>query len=127
MSELLTFFRFCLVGAIGFAVDAGCTLAFTQLLGWPPALSRVAAFALAASTTWFLNRSFTFRSAASAATWLPYVLLTAFGAMLNFVIYMAWLAAFGTRPVDIFLAVASGSAAALALNYAISRKHVFAL
>jgi len=126
MTELSMFLRFCLVGGLGFVVDAGCTLAFTQLLGWPPGLSRVLAFALAASTTWFCNRSFTFRSAAGASTWLPYVLLTAFGAVLNLGVYMAWLAVFGTSATDIFLGVVFGSAAALALNYAISRRYVFA-
>jgi len=126
VSEVSTFLRFCLVGAIGFAVDAGCTLAFTQLLAWHPGLSRVLAFTLAASTTWFWNRRFTFRSSAGGRTWLPYVLLTAFGAMVNFAVYLAWLGVFGTGPIDIFLGVASGSAAALAMNYAISRRYVFA-
>jgi len=44
----------------------------------------------------------------------------------NLAVYLAWLGVFGTGPIDIFLGVAFGSAAALAMNYAISRRYVFA-
>ena len=125
MSEVLRLGRFCLVGALGFILDAGATVALTHAMDWSPGLARVLAFTLAASATWFLNRSFTFRSAATAKTWLPYVLLTAAGAVLNIAIYMAWLYVAGTQPLQILIGIALGSAAALTLNYGIARRYVF--
>jgi hypothetical protein len=52
--------------------------------------------------------------------------LTAFGAGLNFGIYMAWLAMVGTQALDVLVGVALGSAAALSVNYGVSRRYVFA-
>ena len=115
------FARFCAVGVVGFVVDAGVTLALTQTAGWQPLPGRVLAFVLAATVTWALNRRFTFRSKAGAATWAPYVALTGVGAAINVGTYMAWLWFAGEDASSILVGVALGSVVALGFNFAASR------
>lgn len=115
------FLRFCLVGVVGFLVDAGLTLLFTQTVLLPPLPSRIAAFVLAATVTWLLNRRYTFRSTAGARSWLPYVTATGFGAVINISVYWLWLRLVGESPEAIVDGVALGSVVALAFNYFVSR------
>jgi putative flippase GtrA len=115
------FARFCAVGVVGFVVDAGLTLALTQMAGWQPLPGRVLAFLVAATVTWSLNRRFTFRSDKGAATWAPYVALTAVGAGINVGTYMAWLWLAGQSAVNLLVGVALGSVAALGFNFVASR------
>lgn len=116
-----SFLRFCLVGAVGFLADAGLTLLFTQTAQLPPLPSRIAAFVLAATVTWLLNRRYTFRSTASARSWLPYVTATGFGAVINISVYWLWLKTAGESPGAILGGVALGSVVALVFNYFVSR------
>jgi putative flippase GtrA len=115
------FARFCAVGAVGFAVDAGITLALTQAMHWPPLQARVVAFLIAASATWQLNRRFTFRSTAGAATWAPYVLLTSVGAGINVGTYLLWVWMAGQGARSVLTGVALGSIVALAFNFLASK------
>jgi len=111
------FARFCLVGVVGFVVDAGVTLVLTQAAGWPPLTGRIFAFVIAATVTWSLNRRFTFRSERGASSWGPYVMLTGVGAGINVGAYMAYLWLAGESGVNILTGVALGSVAALAFNF----------
>lgn len=120
-SGVEAFARFCAVGVVGFVVDAGVTLALTQAAGWQPLSGRVLAFLIAATVTWTLNRRFTFRSEAGAATWAPYVALTGVGAGINVGTYMAWLWFAGKDASNILVGVALGSVVALGFNFATSR------
>jgi putative flippase GtrA len=119
------FVRFCIVGVLGFFADAGMTLAMTQLIHAGPMPGRVVAFVSAASLTWYLNRRYTFRSDGGNESWAPYVLLTAFGALINIGVYHAWLQAAGTAPEELVIGVALGSVVALAFNFSVSRYVVF--
>lgn len=116
-----TFLRFCAVGVVGFAADASLTLLFTQLVHVPPLPSRAVAFLIAATATWSLNRSYTFRSTAGGGSWLPYVVLTGVGALINIGVYWSWLSFFGADADDILTGVALGSCVALAFNFFASR------
>ena len=117
--------RFCIVGSIGFVIDAGLTLLFTQTAHWQPEMARVVGFLFAATATWQLNRRFTFRSNASVRSLLPYIALAAAGAAVNFAIFVVWLRLAGTSPPQILLGVALGAVAALTLNFAVSRRFVY--
>lgn len=119
------FVRFCVVGVIGFAVDAGATVYLTQSVDRDPLQARVVAFLLAATVTWALNRRFTFRSKAGVSTWVPYVMLTAVGAAINLGIYLAWIRFAGEDAFGVLSGVGAGSIAALSFNFLASRK-VFA-
>ena len=50
------FGTFALVGAAGFAVDAGIVLAMVHGAGWHPIPTRLLSFPLALAVTWWLNR-----------------------------------------------------------------------
>jgi putative flippase GtrA len=115
------FARFCAVGVVGFGFDAGITLALTQTMQWLPLPARVVAFLVAASVTWQLNRRFTFRSTADAATWVPYVLLTGIGAGINVGTYLLWVWIAGQGARSVVTGVALGSMVALAFNFLASR------
>lgn len=117
--------RFCIVGSIGFAIDAGLTLLLSQTVHWRPEPARVVGFLVAATATWEMNRRFTFRSSASARSLLPYVLLAAVGATVNFGVFVGWLRLAGTAPLQILLGVALGAIAALSLNFSVSRRFVY--
>lgn len=119
------FLRFCIVGTIGFAVDGGLTLLLSQLAGIDPLPARLAAFLVAASVTWLLNRSYTFKAGGGGSSWLPYVLCTALGAFINLGIYSAWLAWAGQGWPQVLAGVALGSVAALGFNFLVSRHVVF--
>ncbi len=117
--------RFCVVGSLGFGVDAALTLLLTQAAGWNPAPSRLVAFLIAATVTWALNRRFTFRSTLGVSTWTPYVLFTSIGAAINIVVFLGWIWVTSDRAVSVFTGVALGSASALVFNF-FAAKAIFA-
>lgn len=119
------FLRFCMVGTVGFVVDAGTTMLLTQMLAVAAAPARVMAFLVAASVTWALNQRFTFKAGSDMATWLPYVVSTSLGALINIGVYLLWLRWAGHSPTQIVVGVAMGSVCALAFNYTIARRVIF--
>ena len=87
--------------------------------------ARVLSILAALSLTWALNRRHTFasRDPKRLAEWSRYALVNGLGATLNFAAYACLLAAWPqTAPL---LALAAGSALALAFNYLGSRYFVF--
>jgi putative flippase GtrA len=80
-----------------------------------------AAFIVAATITWGLNRRYTFKSMAGLGSWVPYVLLTGVGALINIGVYWTWLAWAGIGSLSIVGGVAAGSVAALSFNFLASR------
>ena len=115
------FLRFCAVGVVGFLVDASGTLLLSQVAALSPLPARIAAFIVAATITWGLNRRYTFKSMAGLGCWVPYVLLTGVGALINIGVYWTWLAWAGIGPLSIVGGVAAGSVAALSFNFLASR------
>jgi putative flippase GtrA len=98
------FLRFGLVGTLGFVVDAGLLrLLLTTGLGYYG--GRLVSFLAAATATWLLNRSFTFRrdpgrrspgavtddmaqaQPSLAREWLAYLALMTLGGAVNYGIY----------------------------------------
>ena len=73
----MIFLRFCAVGMLGFLVDSATTLAMTQIVRLGPVSGRIVAFIVAATVTWHVNRRYAFRSSASYASLLPYLMFTA--------------------------------------------------
>ena len=127
------FLRFLVAGAAGFAVDYGMLLAFTGALHWPPLMARVGSVALAISSTWLINRMWTFRPAAGetrardiAREALGYGAVQLTGAAANFLIYASLVAILGSKPLNLLAALVAGSCAALAINYFGARRFVFA-
>lgn len=116
------FARFCLVGAVGFAVDAGLLVLIlrTGVLG--PVAARLISFGSAVLVTFALNRRWSFRSGPGDSRsfigdLVAYLGVQGFGFLCNLTVYTAALAALPgpwSRPLPC-LALASG--AALIVNY----------
>lgn len=121
------FLRFCLVGGVGFVVDAGALLLLIGA-GLDRYSGRVLSYLAAATVTWVLNRRYTFAGAAPQALhrqWAHYVGVNALGAGVNYLVYVGCLLASDTFYRHPVLAVAAGSAVALVFNFAANRYLVF--
>ena len=117
------FAKFCIAGGLAFVVDAGVLMALADGLGMNPYLGRVLSFLAAATTTWWINRRFTFRVAASPtrAEWVRYVGLMVLGAAVNYGAYAASIAWWDVARANLWLGVAIGSVAGLGINFMTSR------
>lgn len=119
---------FTLIGAAGFGIDAGLLMLGHQLLGlgWP--VARVISFSAAATVTWLLNRTLTFKDrsgTAKASEWRRYVAVNGVGAVLNLGIFLAliqYVPMFEDRALP---ALAVAACIALAFNFLGSRTVVF--
>lgn len=125
------FLRFALVGGIGFGVDVAVLY---LLLGAGAGLiaGRAGSFLAAATSTWQLNRRYTFTGRpgvagirATSRQWLRFVLANAVGGAVNVGIYAALVTQASLCAELPALAVAAGSVAGLVFNYTVSRLWVF--
>ncbi|GAB7024122.1 GtrA family protein [Salidesulfovibrio brasiliensis] len=126
MRRLLTgsFARYCVGGALGFAVDAGIVLLLEQL-AMDPFTSRVFSIIIAIAVTWVYHRNVTFTPAGDGILKElgRYYVSNALGAGVNYTVYSAWLILFAPKHLIIPLAVAS--IVALAFNYVMAKFFVF--
>lgn len=125
---LREFIAFCGVGTIGFIVDAGLIQLLAGAWKWDPYLARILTYLCAATVTWSLNRSITFRHAKGAdwrSQWSRYVVVNAVGAGINYLAFAATLLVSQTAHSYPALAVAVGSIVGLAFNFTLSKAVVF--
>lgn len=120
------FFRFGLVGVLGFAIDATVlSLALMAHTGLLP--GRCISYLVAASFTWLANRRWTFQDQGRSPLkqWLRFLAANSCGGALNYGVYaflvLHW-HVFAAFPV---LAVAIGSISGLATNFLLSKFVVF--
>lgn len=120
------FIKFCCVGVAGFAVDAGIVTGLTAL-GLDPFLGRLISFLCGMTTTWFLNRVFTFADHDEKwlSQWLRFASVNSIGGLINYAVYAAAVALVPFFRDHLVLAVALGSVAGLAWNFTGSSKLVF--
>lgn len=123
--------RFGTVGIVGFLVDAAVLTAGIAL-GTGPWLGRVLSYLAAATTTFGLNRAWTFRSAArpagrrgAARQWGLFLLVNLVGFACNYGTYAALLAGIPLVAAQPILGVAAGSLAGLLGNFLLARRFVF--
>ncbi len=123
------FLRFFIVGGVGFIIDAAVLTALVRGLGVDPYSARAASFLAASSTTWWLNRQFTFRSDAHrhpiTRQWLIFVLVSIGGALINYGIYVATLQLWPLAQAWPVIGVAFGSLAGMGFNFPASKLIVF--
>lgn len=117
-----------MVGVAGFVVDWACLTMFLWLgAGFP--LGRALSFMCAVTSTWLLNRLWTFASTDPLLLrqFVRFVSANAVGGALNYGVSVLLVLAlpdlFGAYPV---LAIAAGSLAGLAANFTLSKRYVFA-
>ena len=85
--ELLRLVRFGLIGASGFCVDLSTYTILLARLGAAPEVARIGAYAVAATSNWFFNRTFTFADRPRAphlVQWNKYLLMCAVSFVPNF-------------------------------------------
>lgn len=127
MNQLLVkqFLRFAAVGTAGFVIDAGSVEILGNTLGLVG--SQLAAFAVATSATWALNRRFTFGSSAYPLhqEWLRYIASNLLGWAVNNGVYLWAVMQFPMASNHPVLAVAAGSIAGMFFNFAASRHLAF--
>lgn len=121
------FIAFALVGIAGLVADIAA-LHVTQLVGMDKYSGRLCSYLVAATTTWALNRRFTFharRSVNVLGEWARFLSANAVGGALNYATYAAlvtWATIVSAHP---WLGVCAGSIAGLTANFTLSRRLVF--
>jgi putative flippase GtrA len=122
------FSRFALVGAAGFVVDLLALQMALHVLGTDAFTGRGLSYLCAASSTWIMNRHFTFaaeRTNSPWREWARFLMGNAAGGAVNLGVYAALLG--GGLPLVSapWFALAVGSVAGLFFNFIASRRFVF--
>jgi putative flippase GtrA len=128
LSRRFQFLSFAVVGVIGFLVDSAVLYAAKDGLGLGLYAGRVLSFLVAATTTWILNRTFTFgrpQAPSLVREWLRFLSVNSIGGLVNYATYSALVATVAQVAEHPILGVAAGSIAGLAFNYLGSKHAVF--
>lgn len=126
IATLVQFLMFGSVGTIGFLFDTATVYALRYSLGLYGA--GAAAYVVAASVTWLLNRLWTFRGLGSGPVhhqWARFVLVNLGGFILNrgtYALLVTFVARCAEQPV---FAVGAGAIVGMFLNFSLSRSMVF--
>lgn len=124
----LEFLRFGIVGTIGFIVDT--TVLYAAIaLGSGLYLGRAISYLSAATTTWGLNRIWTFRGRGGGPVhrqWALFVAVNLVGFALNYGTYAVLVTFVPVVTAHPILGVAAGSIAGMFANFTLSRTLVFA-
>ena len=121
--------KFALVGGSGFVVDACVLMLLYQWLQIDLLVARAAAFFVAASSNWLLNRVFTFSdrdlSGKKTSEWMRFVVSAIAAAVPNIgIFYLLMLALPETLPW-IFFAMGCGILAGYVCNYQLAKHWVY--
>lgn len=122
------FLSFAAVGVVGFVVDASALYLAIHALGAGLYGGRLLSYLAAATTTWALNRGYTFRTQRGhnkLAEWARFLAANSVGGLVNYTTYailVTWVPLATSHPV---LGVAAGSIAGLTINFLLSRRVVF--
>lgn len=122
------FGKFGLVGVVGLVVDTAVVYALVFGAGLEFFAARIPAYLAAATTTFALNRAFTFRGAADAPLyrqWAAFLAANAFGGVVNYGVSIGLEATLPLAEAHPVLAVAAGSLSGMVLNFAASKHLVF--
>lgn len=129
MTLATEFRRFLVVGTVGFAIDGGLVWMLVSD-GMNPFVTRCFSFPCAVIVTWWLNRVWTFPSSPSASRRgqiTAYFAVQLLGAMTNLIAYASLLLLVEATALNALIAFAVGSIAGLFVNFAGSKRFVFAL
>lgn len=126
-SLIVQFARFGVVGVVGFGIDV--LVLYTALaMGLGLYSGRLVSYLVAATTTWAMNRAYTFRKGSNVSKtkqWVIFVLLNTLGGAINYGVYAGLVngvVLFEYYPV---FAVAVGSLSGMVVNFTLSRTYVF--
>lgn len=119
-------FSFGWIGVVGFVVDAAVftvvNVFLQNLYG-----ARVISYLAAASTTWFLNRKFTFDQSNLSPwrEWRRFILLQTAGGAVNYGVYAFLVSSYAVFTSFPIAAIAVGSVAGMAVNFTTAKFLVF--
>lgn len=119
--------RFAFAGGVGFLVDAG-VLYLMLWLGLGYYAGRAVSFLCAVWATWQINRRYTFTSTrrrSPLSEWWRYLAAMSAGGGVNYAAYSSVVALLRPAPWLPLFAVAAGSIAGLAINFATAKWWVF--
>ncbi len=129
MEKLIRQFgMFGLVGIAGLLVDMAALRLLLNGIGLDFYSARVLSFLAAATTTWALNRRFTFREANHAPLlrqWAAFVAANSLGGVVNYTVYAALVSTLALCARWPEIGVAAGSVAGMFLNFAASKRLIF--
>lgn len=124
---IVQFFRFGVVGVIGFLVDSAVLYAMLWLsMGFMS--GRFVSFLCAATATWLINRRVTFSPSAHRSVlreWVSYIIAMSGGGVVNLLCYRLVMSSFHYQTYLPLLAVGAGSIAGLLVNYTVAKFWVF--
>jgi putative flippase GtrA len=123
----MQFGRFGVVGTVGFLVDT-MVLYMSLALGLGLYSGRVVSYLAAATTTWTLNRNWTFRGQGggpAARQWALFLLVNLVGFACNYGVYALLVASVPFAAAHPIVAIAAGSLAGMIGNFLLSRRYVF--
>ena len=124
---LMEFLRFGVVGTIGFVVDTAVLYAGLAI-GLGLYGGRAVSYLAAATTTWALNRLWTFRGRGDGPLhqqWALFLLVNLLGFAMNYGTYAALIAFVPMVAAHPVLGVAAGALAGMFGNFVLSRQLVF--
>jgi putative flippase GtrA len=124
---LMEFLRFGVVGTIGFVVDTAVLYAGLAL-GLGLYGGRAVSYLVAATTTWALNRLWTFRGRGNGPVhrqWALFLLVNLLGFAMNYGTYAGLIAFVPMVAAHPVLGVAAGALAGMFGNFVLSRQLVF--
>jgi putative flippase GtrA len=124
---LMEFLRFGVVGTIGFVVDTAVLYAGLAL-GLGLYGGRAVSYLVAATTTWALNRLWTFRGRGDGPVhqqWALFLLVNLVGFAMNYGTYAALIIFVPLVAAHPVLGVAAGAIAGMFGNFVLSRQLVF--
>ena len=122
------FVRFAIVGTLGFIVDASVLYLCLHGTGLGLYGGRMVSYLVAATTTWYFNRKFTFTTSDSASPmrqWARFVVANGFGGLINYGTYSFVVSYWAAVPLAPLIGVAAGSITGLGVNFTASRLFVF--
>jgi len=122
------FLRFAAVGVVGLFVDMAALTVALELLHLDVYSGRVVSYLAAATTTWALNRRFTFAPVVETSAlrqWAKFLAANALGGLVNYGVYAAIVTFTALGAAWPVLGVAAGSIAGLAFNFTVSKRWVF--
>jgi putative flippase GtrA len=121
------FFKFAIIGTIGFAVDSAALYFFIYLINDNLYIGRLFSYLCAVTTTWYLNRKYTFESnnVKIYKEWTKFSIFNLSGGIINFGAYTTlvfYSSFFADMPI---FAVAIGSILGMFANFTLSKLFVF--
>ena len=124
---LAEFTVFGAVGVIGFLVDTAVVYATRQWAGLY--VAGLVAYAAAVTTTWWLNRVWTFRGRGGnrqlLRQWAAFVMASLPGLCLNLGTYFVLITVAALCAIHPVIAIAAGAVAGMFANFTLSRTMVF--